>query len=160
MPQMFREHEEQGLLYAEVVQMAPPWTRATATATATATVTARGGNSGGGLSSRAGSDAWGHGGEDVGAASSSPAAAWPFPVANRAPGSAGEADALVAQLWQLYSSTGERNGFVECSRAQFEGLLREAPGVKVGVRACARARARARAQGCRATGGRDDEVKP
>ncbi|GLC69410.1 hypothetical protein PLESTF_000826900 [Pleodorina starrii] len=49
------------------------------------------------------------------------------------PGSVAEAEALLGQMWGLYEQTGTRNGFVECSREQFERLVREAPGVQAVV---------------------------
>ncbi|PNH06988.1 hypothetical protein TSOC_006603 [Tetrabaena socialis] len=51
----------------------------------------------------------------------------PVPVV---PASVAEAEALLARLWSLYERTGARNGFVECDRATFERLVREAPGMQ------------------------------
>jgi hypothetical protein len=49
----------------------------------------------------------------------------------RVPACAAEGEALLSELWRLYEAVGRRNGFTECSRAQFQQLLRVAPGVQV-----------------------------
>ncbi|KAG2496403.1 hypothetical protein HYH03_005630 [Edaphochlamys debaryana] len=58
----------------------------------------------------------------------------PFPLPPAvAPPTPMRAEALLASMWALYEQTGRRNGFVEVDRAQFELLVRRAPGIQAVV---------------------------